>query len=156
GQEAGGRLEQAARALARAPIEGALRSMNGPIEPFRVIGNIHYVGASDVSSFLITTPAGHILVDSGFEATVPRIRDGVAKLGFRLEDIKVLLNSHAHVDHAGGHASLKRLTGAQVVMSEADAARLARGGKGDFLPVGDGILGFEPVKADRIIQDGDR
>ena len=79
--------------------------MNRMFEPFRVIGNIHYVGASDVSSFLITTCDGHILIDSGFETTVPMIRESVRKLGYRFEDIKILLNSHAHLDHAGGHAS---------------------------------------------------
>jgi metallo-beta-lactamase class B len=155
-QEAGTRLEQAARALARKPVEASLRAMNRPFEPFRLIANIYYVGASDVSSFLIATPEGHILIDSGFEATVPLIRDGMRKLGFRLEDIKVLLNSHAHVDHAGGHALLKRLTGARIVMSAPDAALLARGGRGDFLPVSEEVLAYEPAQADRIIGDGDQ
>jgi metallo-beta-lactamase class B len=76
--------------------------MNEPVKPYRVIGNIYYVGASDVTSFLITTPNGHILLDSGFIETVPQIKQNVAQLGFRLEDIKILLNSHAHYDHAGG------------------------------------------------------
>ena len=129
--------------------------MNLPFEPLRIIGNIHYVGASDASSFLITTPDGHILIDSGFEATVPAIREGVRKLGYRFEDIKILLNSHAHLDHAGGHALVKRLTHAQIVMSEADAALLSRGGKGDFPPVSERILAYEPARADRIVHDGD-
>jgi metallo-beta-lactamase class B len=156
GQEAGTRLKQAAQALAKTQIESSFRSMNRTFEPFRVIGNIQYVGASDISSFLITTPEGHILIDSGFEATVPLIRDNVRKLGFRFEDIKVLLNSHAHVDHAGGHALLKRLTGARIVMSEADARLLSNGGKGDFLPVSEGVVHYEPANADRIIRDGDQ
>jgi metallo-beta-lactamase class B len=130
--------------------------MNRPFEPFRLIGNISYVGASDVSSFLITTPEGHILLDSGFEATVPLIRAGVRKLGFRFEDIRILLNSHAHVDHAGGHALLKRLTGARIVMSAADARLLARGGRGDVLPVSEEVIAYEPAQADRLIDDGDR
>jgi metallo-beta-lactamase class B len=157
GQESGTRfqLEQAAQALAKGSIENSFRMMNRPFEPFRLIGNIYYVGASDVSSFLITTPEGHILLDSGFEATVPLIRAGVRKLGFRFEDIRILLNSHAHVDHAGGHALLKRLTGARIVMSEADATLLAKGGRGDFLPVSEEILAYEPAQADRIIRDGD-
>src|SRR5205807_10156241 len=128
---------QAAQTFAKKQIENSFRTMNRPIEPFRVIGNLSYVGASDVSSFLIATPEGHILIDSGFAATVPLIREGVRKLGFRFEDIRVLLNSHAHVDHAGGHALVKRLTGARIVMSEADARLLARGGRGDFLPLGE-------------------
>ena len=112
GQEAGARWEQIAKTLAKTQIDRSFQAMNRPFEPFRVIGNIHYVGAADVSSFLITTPEGHLLIDSGFEATVPLIRDGVRKLGFRFEDVKILLNSHAHLDHAGGHALLRKLTGA--------------------------------------------
>ena len=87
--------------------------MNRPFPSFRMIGNIYYVGASDVSAFLIATPEGHLLINSGFEETVPLIRDGVQTLGFRFEEIKVLLNNHAHIDHAGGHALLKKLTGAR-------------------------------------------
>ena len=155
-QETAPGLDRLARSFIDAQIERSLKSMNGPFEPFRVIGNIHYVGASDVSSFLITTRDGHILIDSGFEATVPAIREGVRKLGYRFEDIKILLNSHAHLDHAGGHALLKRLTHAQIVMSEADAALLSRGGKGDFPPVSERIMAYEPAQADRIIRDGDQ
>ena len=118
--------------------------MNRPFRPFRIIGNIYYVGASDIASFLIATPEGHILINSGFEATVPLIRDGVRTLGFRFEDIKILLNSHAHIDHAGGHATLRKQTGARIVMSEQDAALLARGGRGDFLPASDEVVGYEP------------
>jgi metallo-beta-lactamase class B len=155
-QETAHGIETVARSFIDAQIERSLKSMNGPFEPFRLIGNIHYVGASDVSSFLITTPDGHILIDSGFEATVPAIREGMRKLGYRLEDIKILLNSHAHLDHAGGHALLKRLTHAQIVMSEADAALLSRGGKGDFPPASERIMAYEPARADRIIRDSDQ
>ena len=154
-QETGSSIERLARSFIDAQVERSLKSMNGPFEPFRIIANIHYVGASDVSSFLITTRDGHILIDSGFEATVPAVRAGVRKLGYRFEDIKIVLNSHAHLDHAGGHALLKRLTRAQIVMSAADAALLARGGKGDFLPVSERIMAYEPARADRIIRDGD-
>jgi metallo-beta-lactamase class B len=128
--------------------------MNAPVKPYRVIGNIYYVGASDVSSFLITTPNGHILLDSGFIETVPQIKQNVAQLGFRLEDIKILLNSHAHYDHAGGFAELKRLIGATLITSEADVPLLAAGGKGDP-NFGDRFL-FEPVKPDRTLSDGDK
>jgi metallo-beta-lactamase class B len=155
GQEAGDGLKDAARAFARRQVEGWFRSMNRPFPPFRIIDNIYYVGASDTASYLIATPEGHILINSGFEATVPMIRDSVRKLGFRFEDIKVLLAGHAHIDHAGGHASIKKQTGACVVMSEADAALLARGGRGDFLPASDEVVGYEPAQADRIIRDGD-
>ncbi len=156
GQEPRPNLNQIARDLATKQIENGFRSMNRPVAPFRVIGNIYYVGARDVSSFLITTPEGHILIDSGFKETVPLIREGVRKIGFQFEDIKILLNSHAHIDHAGGHALLKKWTGARIVMSAADADLLAQGGKGDFLPVGDEVVSYEPAKADRIIRDGDQ
>ena len=127
-----------------AQVERSLQAMNRPFQPISIIGNIHYVGASDASSFLITTPDGHIMIDSGFEATVPMIRESIHKLRYRFDDIKILLNSHAHLDHAGGHALVNRLTHAQIVMSQADAALLARGGKGDFPPVSERILAYEP------------
>jgi len=127
---------------------------NQPVKPFRIIGNIYYVGASEVSSFLITTPQGHIILDSGFAETVPLIVAGVKQLGFKIEDVKILINSHAHYDHAAGLAELKRLTGAQLMLSEQDAALLANGGKGDF-QWGNKFT-CEPATADRILKDKDR
>jgi metallo-beta-lactamase class B len=132
----------------------AVAEWNQPIKPVRIIGNIYYVGASEVSSFLITTPQGHILLDSGFTETVPLIVQGVNQLGFKMADIKVIINSHAHYDHAAGFAELKRLTGAQLALSEQDAALVANGGKGDF-QWGDTFT-YEPLKADRILKDMDR
>lgn len=133
--------------------EDTRRTWNQPVRPFRIIGNIYYVGATEVSSFLIVTPAGHILLDSGFAETVPQIKDNIAQLGFKLEDVKILINSHAHFDHAGGLADLKELTGAKLAASEADAAALAVGDKDDF-QWGD-TFAFKPVKADRILRDRD-
>lgn len=130
------------------------RSWNKPVKPFRIIGNVYYVGASDISSFLIVTPKGHILLDSGFVETVPQIQQNVAQLGFRLEDVKVLINGHAHYDHAGGLALLKRLTGATLMASDADAKLLAAGGKGD--PNFGDRFTYEPITADRILNDGDK
>lgn len=141
-------------ALAKAQADETWRSWNRPVKPYKVIGNIYYVGASDVTSFLITTPAGHILLDSGFEETVPQIRSNIKQLGFRIEDVKVLINSHAHSDHAGGLGTLKELTGAKLMASEADAALLARGGRDDFA-WGDS-LAFKPVQADRLLRDKDK
>lgn len=129
------------------------RAWNRPVEPFRVAGNIYYVGVAGVTSFLITTPEGHILLDGGFAETVPHIRDSVRKLGFKLEDVKVLLNSHAHFDHAGGLAGLKKLTGAKLMISEADAPLISQGGRGDFY-WGDKPT-FEPAAVDRTLRDGD-
>ena len=137
-----------------AQADDTSRSWNQPVKPFRIAGNLYYVGASDLASFLIVTPQGHILLDSGLVETVPQIQHNVTQLGFRLEDVKVLLNTHAHYDHAGGLALLKRLTGATLMASEADAALLAAGGKGD--PNFGDKLAYEPVKADRILRDGDK
>lgn len=139
--------------IATAQADPTWRSWNQPVKPFRIIGNIWYVGASDVTAFLITTSAGHILLDSGFAETVPLIKQSVSQLGFKLADVKLLLNSHAHSDHAGGLAELKQLTGATLMISEPDAALLANGGKDDP-QFGDKLL-FPPVKADRLVRDGD-
>jgi metallo-beta-lactamase class B len=141
------------RLPAHAQADPASRAMNQPVEPYHIVGNVYYVGASDVTSYLITTPEGHILLDGGFVETAPIIEANVKKLGFKLEDVKVLLNSHAHFDHAGGLAELKRATGAKFAASEREAPLLARGGKGDFL-FGDKYP-FPPIQADRILHDGD-
>jgi metallo-beta-lactamase class B len=125
---------------------------NQPVKPFKIIANIYYVGASDVTSFLITTPAGHILLDGGFDETVPQIQANVKKLGFDLKDVKILLNSHAHFDHAGGLATLKSITGAKLYASRADAVLIESGGRGDYL-FGDRFL-FKPVEVDVQFDDG--
>jgi metallo-beta-lactamase class B len=130
-----------------------VEAWNRPVDPFRIIGNIYYVGASDVTSFLITTPKGHILIDGGFIDTAPMIAANIQKLGFKLKDVKILLNSHAHFDHAGGLAELKELTGARFLASREDAALIAAGGRGDF-HFGDQLT-FRPAQADQIIQDGE-
>ncbi|HEV7786639.1 MAG TPA: subclass B3 metallo-beta-lactamase [Thermoanaerobaculia bacterium] len=136
------------------PQASASGPMNQPAEPYRIFGNLYYVGASDVTSFLVATPAGLILIDGGFAETVPMIRKSVKKLGFKMEDVKILLNSHAHFDHAGGLAAIRRQTGARLAASAADAALLANGGRGDHL-FGDKYP-YEPVTADRILKDGDQ
>ncbi len=128
------------------------RSWNQPVEPFKIAGNIYYVGASDVTSYLITTPKGHFLIDSGFVETVPQIKDNIVKLGFKVEDVKILLNSHAHYDHAAGLAELKRSTKAKLMMSDADAELLANGGLND--PNFGDRFPMEAVRADRTFRDG--
>jgi metallo-beta-lactamase class B len=100
-------------------------------EPFRIAGNLYYVGANDVTSFLITGPEGHVLIDGGYPGTAPMIMESIAKLGFKITDVKVLLNSHAHFDHAGGLAALQKASGAQLWVSEGDADVVAAGGAGD-------------------------
>ena len=132
------------------------QAWNRPVKPFRVVGNIYYVGAEGVASYLITTPQGHILMDSGFAETVPRIQDSLNQLGFKLEDVKVLINSHAHFDHAGGFAQLKKLTGAKLMISEADAKLISDGGRSDFQWGDNTSFHFEPAVVDRLLRDKDK
>ncbi|MFZ3375159.1 MAG: MBL fold metallo-hydrolase, partial [Chthoniobacterales bacterium] len=108
------------------------REWNKPVPPFRIAGNLYYVGAMEITSYLITTQQGHFLLDGGFVETAPQIERNIVQLGFKLSDVKYLLNSHAHYDHAGGLAELKKLTGAKFVTSEGDAGLLRKGGHGDF------------------------
>lgn len=129
------------------------REWNKPIEPFKIIGNVYYVGASEITSFLITSPKGHILIDGGFAETAPQIRENIIKLGFKLKDVQILLNTQAHYDHAAGLAELKRATGAKMLISKEDKILLENGGKNDFA-FGNDYL-YESVKADRIIKDGE-
>jgi len=130
-----------------------MRAWNHDYPPFQVIGNIYYIGSNAVAQFLITTPQGHILLDSGFESSVPRLRANVESLGFRFGDVKYLLTSHAHIDHVQGHALVRRLTGAAVVASAADAETLRNGGKGEA--VYDGVFSWAPCPVDRVVADGD-
>jgi metallo-beta-lactamase class B len=118
----------------------------------RVIGNVYYVGSRDLASYLITTREGHILINSGFEQTVPLIRAGVESLGFRMRDIKVLLASHAHADHVAGHALARELTGAKVYVMRGDDAVIASGGKGQHLYT---QSRWKPCPIDRVLEDGD-
>ncbi len=130
------------------------RSWNQPVEPFRIIRNVYYVGASDVTAYLIATPKGHILLDGGFEETAPMIMDNVAKLGFDPHDIRILLNSHAHYDHAGGLAAIHSATGATFIASEGDAPQLARGGRDD--PQFGDRFPFPPITPDKLARERDR
>jgi metallo-beta-lactamase class B len=132
----------------RAQFHGAYSQ---PEEAFRLIGNIYYVGAKNIASYLITTPQGHILVDTGTTEMTSVIKANVEKLGFKLSDIKIMLSSHAHFDHIGGHAAMKKLTGAKVMAITQDAAALEAGK--DLSPLGD--EGWTPVKVDRVLKDGD-
>jgi metallo-beta-lactamase class B len=118
---------------------------NQPVKPFKIVGNVYYVGAH-VSSFYIKTPAGAILLDAGLPETAPLIQKSIAELGFSVKDVKILLNSHAHYDHCGGLAELKKKSGARMVASERDAP---------ILNTGQGQFGaFPAVHVDRVIKDG--
>jgi metallo-beta-lactamase class B len=122
-----------------------------PFDPLRIVGNIYFVGTRGLSSFLIVTPDGGILIDSGEADSVPFIRANVEKLGFRLSDIRILLAGHAHFDHVGGHADIERLTGAQVMVVGADREALESGVDRSAL----GGSGWKPVRVDRVLKDGD-
>jgi metallo-beta-lactamase class B len=137
---------------AAAQYAPAVPEWNRPVEPFRIVGDLYYVGASDVSSFLIATPAGHVLLDSGFRETAPLVEANVKKLGFRLEDVRILLISHSHYDHVGGMAEIKAHTKARLLASPAEAEMLARGGRGDF--AFDDKYPYPPVTADGLLREG--
>ncbi|MBI2679552.1 MAG: subclass B3 metallo-beta-lactamase [Candidatus Solibacter usitatus] len=123
-----------------------------PFPPHRVIGNVYYVGGADLASYLIVTPQGNILINTGFEDSVPLIRASIKSLGFQFSDIKLLMVTHAHGDHVAGMATVKRLTGAKMAAVEQEVPLLESGGKTDYLF--GGSAGFTPVKVDRIFKDG--
>lgn len=126
---------------------------NQPYPPFRIIGNIYYVGADDIASYLITSPSGDFLLNSGYEDTAPLIRDSIRKLGFQLSDVKILLNSQAHFDHVAGQARLQEWSGAKIYSSARDAGVLESGGKTD--PRFGKEYTYPPVKVDHIVRDGE-
>jgi metallo-beta-lactamase class B len=132
-----------------------------PAEPFRIAGNFYYVGANDVSAFLITGPEGHVVLDGGYPTTARLIMASIATLGFDIRDVKVLLNSEPHPDHGGGLTVLQQASGAQLWASDASAATLASGGDDAdlFLPlralIWIGVLGYPPARVDRRFKDGD-
>lgn len=123
---------------------------NGALEPFRVIGNIYWVGG-EYGSYLITTPEGHILHDTGTSEMHDLIVSNVQKLGFNIRDVKFIISSHAHFDHVQGHAAMQRVTGAQVVALGGDAAALEAGQDNSA----GGFRGLLPVHVNRVIKDGD-
>jgi metallo-beta-lactamase class B len=125
-----------------------------PYEPFRVAGNLYYVGTYDLACYLITTPQGNILINTGLENSVPMIKSNIEKLGFRFSDIKILLATHGHYDHVGGMAEIKKLTGAKMMIHENDAPVLADGGNSDYAFGGKGST-FTPVKVDGLLHDND-
>ena len=128
------------------------RSHQIPFQPFRIAGNLYYVGNSDVTSFLLTGPAGHVLVDGGYAETAPLIVQSIGKLGFKITDVKVLLNSHAHFDHAGGLKELQDASGAQLWISEGDAQAIASGGAHD--PSATFISRYPAPRIDHRFRDG--
>lgn len=132
-----------------------------PVEPFRIAGDFYYVGANDIAAFLITGPAGHIVLDGGYPTTATMIMESIAKLGFNLTDVKVLLNSEPHPDHGGGLAALQRASGAKVWASDASADVIASGGddRAMVLPLRAlfwlKLTGYPAPHVDHRFKDGD-
>jgi metallo-beta-lactamase class B len=130
-----------------------------PFPPYRIIGNIYYVGSQGLAVYLIVTPQGNILINSNLEKSVPMIRNNVEKLGFRFSDTKILLISHAHWDHCAGSAAVKELTGAKYMVMDADVPAIEDGGKSNFgrdtKYSSSGESQYQPTKVDRVLHDGD-
>ena len=121
----------------------------------RVVDGVYYVGSAGLASYLITTPAGHILINSSLEASVPLIQASVEKLGFKFSDIKILLISHTHGDHCAGSARVKELTGAKYMVMDGDVPVVESGGKADFQYGGTPENLYPATKVDRVLHDGD-
>ncbi|WP_028350114.1 subclass B3 metallo-beta-lactamase [Bradyrhizobium murdochi] len=147
-------LTAAAEAQTPKDLIAALKvKWNTPTEPFKMIGNVYYVGTDGLASYLITSPQGHILVDTVMPESTTQIKANIEKLGFKITDVKYLLNTHAHIDHTGGLAEMKQATGGQMVAGEADKPLL----EGGYYPGAreDTSLAFPPVKVDRTVREGD-
>jgi len=126
-----------------------------PFPPFRIAGNLYYVGTQDLASYLIATPRGLILINSSLEANVPLIRRSVEKLGFRFSAIQILLISHAHNDHCAGSEAILRETGAKYYVMDADVPVVESGGKADFAYGHEMAMRYPPAHVDRVLHDGD-
>jgi metallo-beta-lactamase class B len=123
-----------------------------PFPAHKIAGNLYYVGTQGLSSYLVTTPQGHILINASFERSVPIIRTAVESLGFKFSDVRILLTSHAHGDHAEGTALVKELTGAKIMVMQGDEGIVESGGQGDFQYTN---KGWKPCKVDRVLHDKD-
>jgi metallo-beta-lactamase class B len=132
-----------------------LEIWNDAIPPFKIVGPIHYVGTFDLGVYLITTPQGHILLDGGLAESAPVIERSIRTLGFKPEDIKILLTTQAHFDHVASLAHFVRVSRARVEVMQGDDKLVADGGKSDYLFGTEARFLFEPVKVDRILRDGD-
>jgi metallo-beta-lactamase class B len=134
-------------------LAALLVKWNEPTQPFKMIGNVYYVGTAGLASYLITSPQGHILVDTVMPEATSQIKANIETLGLKLTDIKYLLNTHGHIDHTGGLAEMKQASGGQLVAGEADKPLL----EGGYYPGAreDTALAFPPVKVDRTVREGD-
>jgi metallo-beta-lactamase class B len=121
--------------------------------PFKIMGNIYYVGSADLASYLITTKAGHILIDTGHQRNADAVIESIARLGFDVENVRLLLTTQAHFDHVGAHEAIRRRSRAKVLAASGDAPVMKGGGKGDHFLGPD--YAFPPVRVDRLIHDGE-
>lgn len=125
-----------------------------PFAPFRIVGNLYYVGTYDLACYLITTKQGHILINTGLASSALQIKKNIAALGFKYTDIKILLNTQAHYDHLGAMQTIKKQTHAKFMVEEADAAVARDGGNADYAFGGKGST-FAPVQPDKVLHNGD-
>jgi len=125
-----------------------------PYPPFRIAGNLYYVGTYDLACYLITTTQGNILINTGLASSPELIKKNIETLGFKFRDIKILLTTQVHYDHVGAMAAIKNETGAQMMVDEKDAPVLENGGSSDYVFGGNGMI-FQPVKPDRLLRNGD-
>jgi metallo-beta-lactamase class B len=137
------------------PLVETLNGWVEPAEPVKIAGPIYFVGTRGLGAYLITTPVGHILLDGGMPSSARDIEASIRKLGFKPEDIRILLITHAHVDHVGSTAYFKRMSDAQVAVMARDVDNLRSGGKTDPAYATMPAFYFPPVKADRVLKDGD-
>ena len=137
------------------PLVAVLNTWVEPTEPAKIVGPIYYVGTRGLGAYLITTPAGHILLDGGMPASAKDIEASIRRLGFKPEDIRFLLITHAHIDHAGTTAYFKRLSDATFAVMARDFENMKSGGKADPMYGANPAFYFPPVKADRVLKDGD-
>lgn len=130
-------------------------SWTEPFPPFQIADNLYYVGSKGLANYLVTTPKGHILINSDLEENVPLIKASVEELGFKFSDIKILLIRHAHWDHNAGSDAIKKLTGAKYMVMDADVPVVESGGKEDFQYGSSPENLYPATKVDRILHDGD-
>lgn len=126
-----------------------------PIAPFKIAGNLYYVGSKALASYIIVTPQGNILINSDLEDNVPMLKSSIESLGFKWKDTKILLISHAHNDHDAGSAAIKQQTGASYMVMDADVPVVESGGASDFQYGGNPASRYPPLKVDRVLHDGD-
>lgn len=124
--------------------------------PFRIAGNLYYVGSNDLAAYLITTPQGNILINSNLATSPPQIQHNIEALGFRFADTKILLNGQSHYDHIAGMAEIQRLTHAKVEVMDADVPDTESGGRTDFYFYNDPTGFFAPVKVDHVLHNGEQ